>query len=390
MIETLKSSEEKYKLRFGMVGGGPGSFIGDVHRKAACFDGKAGLTAGSFSRDHEKTLQTGAQLGVKEERCYKSYQEMAEKEEQREDGVDFVSITTPNNTHFTIAKTFLENGIHVICDKPLTVEVEQAEELAALAEEKELLFGVTYAYTGYPLAKHTRNLIKNDKIGTIRFVYAEYPQDWLATPLENEGNRQAAWRTDPKQSGKGGSVGDIGSHIENFVSYLTGLKISSLCARLDTFVKGRTLDDNGSIMLNFEGGAKGLYWCSQIAIGWDNALSVRIFGDKGSIEFHQENPNYLKIAYLDKPTEWISRGRDELSPRAGGVSRIPGGHPEGYYEAFANVYLSFINAVIKKKAGQTLTKEDFDFPDAHDGAQGVRFISRCVESSNKGAVWVDF
>jgi predicted dehydrogenase len=390
MIEASRTGETKLKLRFGMVGGGPGSFIGDVHRKAASLDGKAALVAGSFSKDHNKTLETGTLLGLDRERCYKSYQEMAQKEGTREDGIDFVSITTPNNTHYPIAKAFLENGIHVVCDKPLTVELAQAEELARLAREKNLLFGVTYSYTGYPIVKHARDLIGKGEIGSIRFVYAEYPQDWLTTPLENEDNRQAVWRTDPKQAGKGGAVGDIGSHIENLVSYLSGLKISSLCARLDTFVAGRKLDDNGSIMVNYEGGAKGLYWCSQIAVGWDNALSVRIFGDKGSIEFHQENPNYLKIAYLDRPTVWISRGRDALSARAASVSRIPAGHPEGYYEAFANIYVSFIDAVCKKKTGEKVTDEDLDFPNAEDGVQGVRFISKCVESAQKGAVWVDF
>ncbi len=390
MIEASRTGEITSKLQFGMVGGGPGSFIGDVHRKAASLDGKAALVAGSFSKDHQKTLETGSLLGLDRERCYESYQEMAQKEGRREDGIDFVSITTPNNMHYPIAKAFLENGIHVACDKPLTVELEEAEELARLAREKNLLFGVTYVYTGYPIVKHARDLIAKGEIGSIRFVYAEYPQDWLATPLEKGDNRQAAWRTDPKQSGKGGAVGDIGSHVENLVSYLSGLKISSLCARLDTFVAGRRLDDNSSIMVNYEGGAKGLYWCSQIAVGWDNALSVRIFGDKGSIEFHQENPNYLKIAYLDRPTAWISRGRDALSAGAASVSRIPAGHPEGYYEAFANVYVSFIDAVLKRKTGRKVTEEDLDFPNAEDGVQGVRFISKCVESAQKGAVWVDF
>lgn len=390
MIESSKAGQAAPMLTYGMVGGGQGAFIGDVHRKTAQFDGKAGIVAGCFSRDYQNTLATGASLGIDASRLYQSFGEMAKAEGQRPDKIDFVIIVTPNNLHYPIAKAFLENGIHVVCDKPLTPEVCEAEELAQLAKAKGLLFCVTYTYTGYPMVKHAREMIKRGDIGAIRFINAEYPQDWLATPLEKTGQKQAAWRTDPAQTGKSNSVGDIGSHTENLAGYLTGLKMTSLCARLDTFVEGRVLDDNATIMVNFDSGAKGVYWISQIAVGHDNDLRIRIYGTQGSIEWSQENPNYLKVAHLGKPTETLSRGRDQLYPRAAGLSRIPGGHPEGYYEAFANIYATFENALLKQKAGQALTDDDLDFPTIAAGIDGVKFIGKCVESSQQGAAWLDF
>lgn len=389
MIEDSRSGNQKLRLKYGMIGGGAGAFIGDVHRKAIALDSKAELAAGVFSRNYRNTLDTGTQLGLDTNRLYKSYEEMAETEGKLPDGIKFVVIVTPNSTHFAIAKAFLENGIHVVCDKPLTTNSPDAEKLKKLAKEKDLLFCVTYTYTGYPIVKHLREMIKNNELGEIRVVNAEYPQDWLATPLEKTGQKQSAWRTDPAQSGKSNCVGDIGSHIENMVSYLTGLKIASLCARLDTFVPGRLLDDNATIMVNYDSGARGLYWSSQVAVGHDNGLRVRIFGAKASAEWRQENPNYLRLSFLDKPTEIISRGRDKLNPHAQSYSRIPSGHPEGYFEAFANIYNTFINALGKKLAGKPLTEEELDFPNAADGLQGVRFIEQCVTSSGKGAVWVD-
>jgi predicted dehydrogenase len=346
--------------------------------------------AGVFSRDLRNTLDTGIQLGLDKNRLYKSYDEMAEAEGKRPDGIKFAVIVTPNNTHFAIAKAFLENGIHVVCDKPLATNFSDAEKLKKLAKEKDLLFCVTYTYTGYPIVKHLREMIKNNELGEIRVVNAEYLQDWLATPLEKTGQKQSAWRTDPTQSGKSNCVGDIGSHIENMVSYLTGLKIVSLCARMDIFVADRLLDDNASIMVNYDSGARGLYWCSQVAVGHDNGLRVRIYGTKASAEWSQENPNYLRLSFLDKSTEIISRGRDKLHPHAQAYSRIPSGHPEGYFEAFANIYATFINALGKKLTGKPLTIEDLDFPTAADGLQGVRFIEKCAASSEKGAVWIDF
>lgn len=390
MIEESRSKSTKSRLKYGMVGGGDGAFIGEVHRKSIALDGKAELVAGVFSRDYQNTLTTGESLGLDRSRLYKTYEEMAEAEANSPNGINFVSIVTPNNTHFSIAKVFLEKGIHVVCDKPLTISSGEAEELKKLAEKNDLLFCVTYTYTGYPTVKHLREMIKNGELGEIRVVNAEYPQDWLATPKEKTGQKQSVWRTDPSQSGKSNCVGDIGSHIENMVSYLTGLKIESLCARLDTFVAGRLLDDNATIMVNYDSGARGLYWSSQVAVGHDNGLRVRIYGTKASAEWSQENPNYLKLSYLDKPTEIISRGRDELYPHAEGYSRIPSGHPEGYFEAFANIYATFIDVLAKKIAGESLSVADLDFPQVEEGIRGVRFIEKCVESSEKGATWIPF
>jgi predicted dehydrogenase len=249
---------------------------------------------------------------------------------------------------------------------------------------------VTYTYTGYPIVKHIKKMIANQELGEIRFINAEYPQEWLATPLEKTGQKQSLWRTDPAQSGASNCVGDIGSHIENMISYLTGLKITSLCARLDTFVKGRILDDNASILVEYDTGAKGLYWSSQIAVGHDNGLRVRIYGSKGSLEWFQESPNLCRVSYLDKPTEIISRGRDQLYPSAENASRVPAGHPEGYFEAFANIYSRFISALTKKINGEPITQKEYDYPSVQQGVQGVRFIEKCVESSQKGSLWVDF
>jgi len=288
MIEGSVAGKIIKKLTYGMVGGGQNAFIGDVHRKAIAMDGKAWLAAGCFSQDHANTLATGQMLGLDEDRLYRTFEEMMTAEGKRSDKIDFVVIVTPNSTHFAIAKLALENGIHVVCDKPLTTSSADAEELARLAAEKDLLFCVTYAYTGYPIVKHLREMIASGELGDIRFVNGEYPQEWLATLLEKTGQKQAAWRTAPELTGISNCVGDIGSHIENMVSCLTGLKIRSLCARLDIFGEGRTLDDNASVMVEFEGGAKGLYWSSQIAVGHDNGFRVRIYGTKGSVEWIQE------------------------------------------------------------------------------------------------------
>lgn len=390
MIEGSGSNEKKSTITYGMVGGGQGAFIGDVHRKAIALDGLAEISAGCFSRSYENTQTTGQQLGLDHERLYTTYEEMAQKEGSRSDKIDFVVIVTPNAQHYNVAKAFINQGINVVCDKPLTFEVAEAQELAALAKSKNLLFAVTYTYTGYPLIKHAREMIKQGDIGDIRFINAEYPQEWLATPIEKEGQKQAAWRTNPQLAGKSNCVGDIGSHIENMISYITGLRIKALCARLDSFVSGRMLDDNASILVEYEGGAKGLYWSSQIAIGYDNGLRIRIFGTKGSIQWSQENPNYLVISKLGEPTEIVSRGRDKLYPHAQSYSRIPSGHPEGYFEAMANIYKTFITALAKKKSGMSLNESDLDFPGIDMGIDGVRFISKCVESSQKGAVWLNY
>jgi predicted dehydrogenase len=390
MIEGGSSQGASARLRYGMVGGGQGAFIGDVHRKAIALDGGAGLVAGCFSRSHENTLATGRGLGLDPARCYPSFEEMAEAEKARKDGVDFVVVVTPNSSHFAACKAFLSRGIHVVCDKPLTFEVAEAEELAALARTRGLLFCVTYTYTGYPIVKHAREMIRRGDLGTLQFVNAEYPQEWLVTPLEQTGQKQAAWRTDPALTGKSNCVGDIGSHVENLVRYVTGLEIARVCARLDTFVPGRVLDDNASILVDYRGGAKGLYWSSQIAVGCDNALRVRVFGTKGAVQWSQENPNYLTVSKLGEPTQTLSRGRDALYPHAQGYSRVPAGHPEGYFEALGNIYKTFTAALTKQQAGGTPSAEELDFPGVEDGISGVRFIGRCVESSKKGAAWVEF
>lgn len=389
MIEGATTTTAARRLRYGMIGGGPGAFIGEVHRKAIGLDGLADLAAGCFSRSAEKSRETGKALGLADDRLYPDFETMAEAESRRPDRIDFAVIVTPNAQHYPAAKAFLSRGIDVVCDKPLTFEAAEAEELAMLARKKGLLFCVTYTYTGYPAVKQAREMVRRGDIGEIRFVNAEYPQEWLATPIEQEGQKQAAWRSDPAQTGKSNCVGDIGSHVENLVSYVTGLEIASLCARLDTFVPGRVLDDNASVMLNYKGGAKGLYWSSQVAVGYDNALRLRVFGSKGTIQWSQENPNYLVVSRLGQPTVTLSRGRDGFYPHAQSYSRIPSGHPEGYFEAFANIYRTFIAALGKKKAGRELSAEDLDFPGPEAGVSGVKFIGKCVDSSRKGAVWLD-
>jgi predicted dehydrogenase len=375
-------------LHYGMVGGGPGAFIGGVHRQAIAMDGLAGLAAGCFSRDYNSTLETGASLGVARDRLYRDYRAMVRAEAKRPDGIDFVVIATPNRLHYPIARLALEHGIHVMCEKPLSTSSAEARALSALAKRKRLLFGVAYAYAGYPIVRHMREMVARGELGDIRFVAAEYPQDWLATPLERTGQKQAAWRTDPRHAGISNCVGDIGSHIEQMVAHVTGLEIRTLLARLDRTLEGRTLDDNASILVEYKGGARGIYWASQVAIGHDNDLRLRVYGTKGSLEWAQEDPNHCQAAYLGGPIVRLSRGRDALHPGAQRMSRIPAGHPEGYYEAFANIYASFAAAILKKKSGQPLGPEDLDFPGVDDGVRGVRFIERCVASSRKGAAWV--
>jgi predicted dehydrogenase len=373
-----------------MVGGGQGAFIGDVHRKSIALDGLAEIAAGCFSRSPENTLATGKNLGIAPERLYKTYEEMAEQESKRPDKIDFVVIVTPNASHYPAAKAFLSRGIPVVCDKPLTIEVSEARELADLAKKNNLLFMVTYTYTGNATAKQARELIKQGEIGEIKFINAEYPQEWLLAPAEKQGSKQAEWRTDPKQAGKSNSVGDLGSHVENMISYVTGLRIKSLLARLDKIGPGRVLDDNASIMLEYEGGAKGLFWTSQIAAGYDNAFRFRIFGTKGAIQWNEEQSNYLEIFRFGQPNAVLSRGKDPFYPHAQSFSRVPSGHPEGYFEALANIYKTYIGALNKQKAGEALTPGDMDFPGVEMGVDGVKFIGKCVESSQKGSVWVDF
>jgi predicted dehydrogenase len=389
MIEGQASGAKTPKLRYGMVGGGAGAFIGDVHRKAVAMDGKAEIVCGAFSQTYENTLATGDALGLPRERLYRTFEDMIRTEAKRADRPDFISIVTPNSTHYAAAKIALENGFAVVCEKPLATNSGDAADLARLVHEKGLLFCVTYAYSGYPMVKHIRDIIARGELGEIRFVNGEYPQEWLATKLEDTGQKQAAWRTDPKLAGISNCVSDIGSHIEFMVGHMTCLAIESLCARLDRFGPGRLLDDNATIMVNFKGGAKGVYWSSQVALGHDNALRFRIYGTKGAVEWFQETPNTARVSLLDRPTGTISRGRDPMSPRAQTLSRLPSGHPEGYFEGFANIYSTFITALGKKLRGKPLSADDLDFPGVEEGVQGVRYIEKCVESSARGALWVN-
>jgi len=389
-IEAQVSEQAAGGITYGMVGGGRGAFIGGVHRKAIAMDGLARLAAGCFSTSYANTRETGAMLGVPEDRLYRNFEQMIRAEARRPDPVDFLVIVTPNVSHFAIASLALEHGFNVVCDKPLTTSLADANRLRTLARRKKRLFGVTYAYSGYPIVRHMRELVKAGELGDIRFVSAEYPQDWLATGLERTGQKQAAWRTDPKQAGLSNCVGDIGSHIEHMVSHVTGLEIAKLLARLDRFGKGRTLDDNASILVEYKGGAKGIYWSSQVAVGHDNGLRIRVYGTKASLDWVQETPNHCRVSYVGRPTARLSRGRDQLFPAAARMSRLPSGHPEGYFEAFANLYTAFIGAVGKAKAGQALTADDLDFPGVDAGVRGVRFIDRCVASSRAGAKWVRF
>jgi predicted dehydrogenase len=389
MIEGQASGTKTPKLRYGMVGGGPGAFIGDVHRKAIAMDGKAEIVCGSFSQSYDNTLATGDTLGLTRERLYRSFEDMIRTEAKRTDRPDFISIVTPNSTHYAAAKLALEHGFAVVCEKPLATSSRDAEDLARLVRSKGLLFCVTYAYSGYPMVKHIRDIVARGELGEIRFVNGEYPQEWLATKLEDTGQKQAAWRTDPALAGASNCVGDIGSHIEFMAGHMTGLRIESLCARLDRFGAGRPLDDNATIMVNYKGGARGVYWSSQIALGHDNALRLRIYGTKGAIEWFQETPNTARVSFLDRPTGTISRGRDPMSPRAQGLSRLPSGHPEGYFEGFANIYSTFITALGKKLRGEALTADDLDFPCIDEAVQGVKYIETCVKSSANGSIWVN-
>ena len=388
MIEGQASGARSPKLRYGMIGGGQGAFIGDVHRKAIAMDGQAEIVCGTFSQSYENTLATGDALGLPKERLYRTFTEMVHGESQRHDRPDFLIIVTPNSTHYPAAKLALEHGFSVVCEKPLATSSAAAAELACLVRETGLLFCVTYAYSGYPVVKHLRDLIAAGEIGEVRFVNGEYPQEWLATKLEDTGQKQAAWRTDPELAGGSNCVGDIGSHIEFMAAYMTGLEMESLCARLDRFGPGRPLDDNATVLVNFKGGARGVYWSSQIAAGHDNALRLRIYGTKGAVEWFQETPNTARVSLLDRPSGTVSRGRDPMSPRAQSLSRLPSGHPEGYFESFANIYATYLAALAKKLRGEPLAPADLDFPNVDDGVRGVRFIESCVESSARGSIWV--
>ena len=378
------------KLKMGMVGGGRGAFIGGVHRRAANLDGQIELVAGAFSSDPKKSKLSGKDFYIDPSRVYGSYQEMAEKEALLPVGerIDFVSIVVQNYLHFDVAKTFLKAGFNVICDKPVTLDLSQARELKKIINKSKKVFALTHNYTGYPMVREARELISKGDLGDIRVVQVEYAQDWLSEPLENTGLKQAEWRTDPARSGVGGATGDIGTHAYNLVSFISGLKLKSLCADLDSFVDGRKVDDNGHVLLRFEGGAKGMLWCSQVAPGNENALSIRIYGSKGGIEWHQEAPNYLWHTPLGEPKRLITRNGAGAGNAAARMSRIPPGHPEGYLEGFANIYGEAAAAIRAKIAGYD-PGPDVLYPTIQDGVAGVVFVDACVRSSKCRGAWVN-
>lgn len=380
----------KHKLRMGMVGGGRGAFIGAVHRMAAALDGEIELVCGAFSSDPEKSKASGADLGLPPERCYGSFREMILKEKRmRPDRrMHFVSIVTPNHVHFAPAKMALENGFHVICDKPVTYSLKEAQNLEKIVAKTEMVFALTHNYTGYPMVKQARQMIRHGELGAIRKVVVEYPQGWLSTHLEASGQKQAAWRTDPGKSGIAGAMGDIGTHAENLAEYITGLKIKQLCADITTFVPGRLLDDDGNVLLRFEGGAKGILHASQISAGEENNLNIRVYGEKGGLEWRQMEPNTLMVKWLDKPTQMYRTGVGQLYPEAAAAARIPAGHPEGYLEAFANIYRNFAHCVRASMAGQQPDPVHTDFPTIQDGVRGMRFIEKVIASGKSSKKWV--
>ncbi len=378
------------KLRYGMVGGGRDAFIGAVHRMAAALDQQAEFVAGALSSSPEKSLASGRDLGLADDRNYESWQQMLERESARpaEDRIDFVSIVTPNHVHFPVAKAFVEAGFHVVLDKPMVLSSEEASQLAAAVNKSGVVFAVTYNYTGYPMVKQARALIADGKLGTIRKVVVEYPQGWLSTLLESEGAKQAVWRTDPKQAGVSSAIGDIGSHAENLARYITGLEIEKICADLTTFVPGRLLEDDANMLVQFKGGARGVLYCSQVSVGEENNLRIRVYGTEASLEWHQEHPNYVYLRYNDGPEEVYKRGNGYLTDVAQHNTRLPSGHPEAFLEAFANIYVNAARTMAAKIAGEAPGPFDTDFPTVQDGAVGVHFIHTAVASGKKKA-WVD-
>jgi predicted dehydrogenase len=379
------------KLRMGMVGGGPGAFIGAVHRIAAALDGQAELVAGVFSRDWNSSRLTGEQLYLDPARVYPDYQEMAAAEAKLppEARIDFVTIVTQNNAHFAPARAFLDAGFHVVCEKPLAFTLEEAEELARIVERSTLVFALTHNYTGYPLVRHARHLFTSGEMGAVRKVLVEYLQDWLVEPQEKRGSKQAAWRTNPAESGIGGAVADIGTHAFNLVEYVTGDLVTAVCADKSTFLPDRALDEDMNALLRLGGGGKGVLTVSQIATGEENGLRLRVYGSGGAVLWEQENPNYLRLYRHGRPRETLSRGRSEyLAPAAMAATRIPWGHPEGYLEAFANIYISAIHAIRRHIDGTPMSRAEYDFPTVHDGVRGMRFIYKAIESADGGAVWV--
>lgn len=373
------------KIRLGMVGGGNDAFIGAVHRIAARLDDRYELVAGALSSTAEKSKASGAALGLSEDRCYGDFTEMAKREARLKNGIEAVAIVTPNHVHFPAAREFLKRGIHVICDKPLTSSMADARKLVAAVEKSDAQFILTHNYTGYPMIRQARAMVADGTLGKIRVVQAEYAQDWLTEPLEGEGVKQAEWRTDPARSGAGGCVGDIGTHAYNLAGFVTGLTLDSLAADLDSFVPGRRLDDNVHVMLRYAGGAKGMLWSSQVAPGSENRLTLRVYGEKGGIEWGQENPNVLHYTPYGQPKQILTRGGAGALPGNVDATRIPPGHPEGYLEGFANIYNEAADVIAAARDGKAI---EHMLPTVQDGLDGMKFIDACVRSSGRNAAWI--
>ena len=360
--------------------------IGQVHRIAARLDGRFELVAGALSSTPEKALASGLEVGLAEDRIYGDFAEMAKREARLKDGIEAVAVVTPNHMHAPVAKEFLKRGIHVICDKPVTATLAEAKRLAAAAEKSDALFVLTHNYTGYPLVRQAREMIAAGELGEIRLVQVEYPQDWLADAPAPD-NKQAAWRTDPEKAGAGGSIGDIGTHAWNLMRFVTGLEVAELAADLHSFVSGRTLDDNAHVMLRFAGGAKGMLWCSQVAAGQENGLRLRVYGTEAGIEWFQEEPNRLFFTPKGGQQQRITRGGSGTGAAAARVTRVPAGHPEGFFEAFATIYSEAAQAILARRAGNPVP-EGVTFPTIMDGVEGLRFVDACVRSSKRNAAWV--
>jgi len=376
------------KIRIGMVGGGDGAFIGEIHRIASRIDNRFELVAGALSSDSSRAIQSGESLGISADRIYTCYERMARTENARTDGIDAVVIVTPNHLHFPVAKAFLQQGIAVICDKPVTLDSVQALLLAKIIKQTGSFFCLTHNYTAYPMVRFARELVQEGKVGKIRLVQVEYVQDWLSDKQEEGGNKQAQWRTDPTKSGAGGSVGDIGSHAFNLAEFISKLQVSEVCADIDAFVEDRKLDDNAHVLLRFKQGAKGILWCSQVAPGNDNQLKIRIFGDRGGLEWAQENPNELWYSPLGEPTQKLTRAGHGVSEIANRISRTPAGHPEGYLEGFANLYRDIADALVLHKQGKMLPPELQLIPGIDEGIAAMNFIEAVVSSSQSNSQWV--
>ena len=369
-------------LRLGMVGGGKDAFIGAVHRIAARLDNSFELVAGALSSTPDKAIASGQALGLKADRVYSSFEDMAKREARLKDGIEAVAIVTPNHVHYPAAKAFLKRGIHVICDKPMTSTLADAKKLAKAAGNSNALFILTHNYTGYPMIRQAREMVQNGDLGIIRVIQVEYLQDWLTV---EQHNKQADWRTDPARSGLGGATGDIGTHAYNLACFVTGLQAESLAADLQSFVPGRQVDDNGHVMLRFDGGARGMLWCSQVAPGNENNLKLRVYGDKAGIEWHQENPNYLQYSPFGEPAKRLTRGGAGMLESVAPTTRVPPGHPEGYLEGFANLYREAADAIQAHREGKSTPTL---LPGIKEGLAGVEFVDACVRSSARNAAWV--